>query len=51
MMKGLLNERGQTTVEFGFVLVLIVVAAIVALGGLGSAVLQLWNGVVSVWPT
>jgi Flp pilus assembly pilin Flp len=49
-MMRLLNERGQTTVEFGFVLVLIAVAAIVALGGLGSAVIQLWNGLISAWP-
>ncbi len=49
-MKNFLNEWGQTTVEFGFVLVLILVAAIVALGGLGTSVLQLWNGFVSAWP-
>ncbi len=49
-MKSFLNERGQTTVEFGLVLVLVVVAAVVALGGLGGAVLQLWNGFVSAWP-
>lgn len=49
-MKSLLNDRGQTTVEFGLVLVLILVAAVAALGGLGGAVLQLWGGFVSAWP-
>jgi len=49
-MKGLLNERGQTTTEFGFVLILVVIVAVAAVGALGPAIVQLWHSFVSAWP-
>ena len=50
VMKGLLNERGQTTTEFGFVLILVVIVAVAAVGALGPAIVQLWHSFVSAWP-
>lgn len=44
------DERGQTLVEYGLILTLVVVVAVAAIITAGGALLTLWNHAIAAWP-
>jgi Flp pilus assembly pilin Flp len=44
------DESGQTLVEYGLILTLVVIVVVATIITAGDAVLTLWNHAIAVWP-